>query len=130
MDIRMARVYAPVLPGEVRVLVDRLWPRGFSKEGAPWQLWLREAAPSSALRSWYHAHPDERDAFCRRYREELSGPEGEAAVARLADLASEGGLVLVTAHRDVERSHVPVVRDVVWERCAAARGPGAAPGGM
>lgn len=116
----MARVYAPAASGDVRVLVDRLWPRGFSKEGAPWQLWLREAAPSSALRSWYHAHPDERDVFCLRYREELSAPDGVRAVARLAEMASEGGLVLVTAHRDVERSHVPVVREVVLERCGTS----------
>ncbi|MHB1589904.1 MAG: DUF488 domain-containing protein, partial [Metallibacterium scheffleri] len=70
--ISMQRVYAAAAPGEgVRILVDRLWPRGLSKDKAAVQHWLREVAPSDALRHWFAHDPARWDEFRRRYFAEL-----------------------------------------------------------
>jgi len=72
--IKVKRVYEP--PSEddgVRVLVDRLWPRGLSRESAKVDLWLRDAAPSDELRRWFGHDPSKWDEFKRRYFEELRG---------------------------------------------------------
>jgi len=72
--IKVKRVYEP--PSEddgVRVLVDRLWPRGLSRESAKVDLWLRDAAPSDELRRWFGHDPSKWNEFKRRYFEELRG---------------------------------------------------------
>ncbi len=116
MDIAVGRVYDPSPPGALRVLVDRLWPRGVRKDEAPWDLWLKEAAPSSALRTFYHANPEAAVEFRRRYLAELDAPEAAAALERLVALARERPVVLVTATREVERSQVPVLREALLTR--------------
>lgn len=125
MDVQIGRVYDhSAARGRTRVLVDRLWPRGIRKEAPPWDLWLKEAAPSAALRTWYHANPEAVEEFRRRYREELSDGEAQCqALERLRAMAQAGGVVLVTATRDVERSQVPVLRDALLAAagCSPAR---------
>lgn len=107
-DIRIKRVYeAPGDDGR-RVLVDRLWPRGLSKERIHADLWGKEAAPSSKLRRWFHRAPDQWEEFRRRYIEEL---KGSFAVETLLDLAGEGKITLLYASRDVEHNHARVLKE-------------------
>jgi uncharacterized protein YeaO (DUF488 family) len=93
-----------------RVLVDRLWPRGLSRENAHLDEWAKEVAPSSGLRSWFHERPQDRYAeFARRYRAELDGPEQQDHLARLRAEAAEGPVTLLTAVKDPGHSHVTVL---------------------
>ncbi|MEZ0092672.1 DUF488 domain-containing protein [Streptacidiphilus sp. EB129] len=107
---RVRRVYDPPEEGDgPRVLVDRLWPRGLSKERAAVDLWLKDATPSSELRSGYHRHELDYDAFAAQYQAELDEPAAEAALRQLLDLARESTVTLVTAVKDPEHSHIPVL---------------------
>lgn len=116
-DLRVRRVYDPREDGDgTRVLVDRLWPRGVSKDRAAIDRWLKDITPSDELRSWYHEDRSETryDSFVDRYRAELAGPAHAAAVDELVTLVRGGGPVtLVTAVKDVPHSHVPVIVDQV-----------------
>ncbi|MGW7475177.1 DUF488 domain-containing protein [Streptomyces cyaneofuscatus] len=97
-----------------RVLVDRLWPRGVSKERAAIDVWLKDITPSDELRSWYHQDRSgaRHDTFVDRYRTELDDPAHTEAVDRLAGIVRAGGPVtLITAVKDVADSHVPVLVD-------------------
>jgi uncharacterized protein YeaO (DUF488 family) len=72
MTLRVKRVYeAPSPEDGTRILVDRLWPRGLSKEKAHVDFWLKEIAPSTELRKWFNHEPEKWDEFRRRYRHEL-----------------------------------------------------------
>ncbi|MEE1750295.1 DUF488 domain-containing protein [Streptomyces sp. NPDC006641] len=114
-EVRVRRVYEPKEDGDgTRVLVDRLWPRGESKEKAAIDKWLRDITPSNELRDWYHQDrtATRYDAFVERYRAELADPAHTAAVGELVELVRAGGPVtLVTAVKDVPHSHVPVIVD-------------------
>lgn len=114
--VRVRRVQEEPSPRDgLRVLVDRLWPRGVSKERAALDLWLKEVAPSPGLRVWYGHRPERFEEFARRYREELSrGPAAEAA-ERLRALASRRTVTLLTATRDVERSGAAVLAEFLRE---------------
>ncbi|MGB3697519.1 MAG: DUF488 family protein [Gordonia sp. (in: high G+C Gram-positive bacteria)] len=108
MAISIGRVYDD--PDDHRILVDRLWPRGIRKDDPRVGRWLKEVAPSTDLRKWYHAHPDEYDAFTERYRAELAEPGPQAdAFAELMDLARAGDVELATAMKDPARSEVPTL---------------------
>ncbi|MGW4230882.1 DUF488 domain-containing protein [Streptomyces sp. NPDC004980] len=111
--VRVRRVYDPPEEDDgTRVLVDRLWPRGVSKEHAAVDVWAKDATPSNELRSWYHQDRSGKryDDFVDRYRTELRDPAHEQAVAELLGLLRQGGPVtLVTAVKDVAASHVPVL---------------------
>ncbi len=110
--IRLQRAYQDA--GEhdgFRVLVDRLWPRGLSKERARLDLWLREVAPSTQLREWYGHRPDRQPEFERRYRQELAGSEG---LETLVQVCSEHPIVtLLTATRDIALSELPILQSVL-----------------
>ena len=112
MDIRIKRVHDPSGPDDgLRVLVDRLWPRGVRKADAPWDLWLKEVAPSTALRQWFGHAPERWDEFRRRYRAELAG---SAALARLADLAQRHERVtLLYSARDIEHNQAQVLCELL-----------------
>lgn len=116
-EVRAGRVYDPPGPRDgVRVLIDRLWPRGVRKEGAPWDEWCKEAAPTSELRTWYHKQPERYEEFCARYAQELDDEAHAAAVAQLIGLAEEHGtLTLLTAVKEVGESHVPVLERYLKE---------------
>lgn len=112
-DIEISRVYETDRAGDGhRVLVDRLWPRGIAKSDSSWDEWLKEAAPSAELRRRYHRGEESFTDFQRLYRSELDDDSHAEAVDRLRHLAEQGGLVLLTAVKDVERSHVPTL--VEW----------------
>jgi uncharacterized protein YeaO (DUF488 family) len=126
-QVRIKRIYEPAEPGEGRrVLVDRLWPRGVSKSGAPFDEWRKEVAPSTELRRWYGHVPERFPEFTKRYRAELSGGEPARAMDDLARAARSGTVTLVTATKDVERSAARVLADTIERRLRTARtrGPG------
>ncbi len=101
-------------PGEHRVLVDRLWPRGVQKAALDFDKWAKDAAPSTELRRWYGHDPEHFSEFARRYRAELDREPGASAIDQLRGLArGRGRLVLLTATRDVEHSGATVLRDVL-----------------
>src|SRR5690242_9118927 len=88
MTIAIKRVYEPAARTDgSRVLVDRLWPRGLTKEKAAIDEWLRDLAPSDELRHWYHARPDQWTAFRQKYMKELRQPEREQSLRELYELA-------------------------------------------
>jgi uncharacterized protein YeaO (DUF488 family) len=114
--VRVKRVYDAPEPGDgTRVLVDRLWPRGLSKEDARLDEWPRSVTPSAELRRWYHERLAERyEEFCDRYEAELSRPEPAAALARLRELARSGTpLTLLTAAKRVGRTHADLLARLV-----------------
>jgi uncharacterized protein YeaO (DUF488 family) len=97
--IRIRRVYDPPEPSDgARVLVDRIWPRGLSKERAAVDLWLKEIAPSSELRKWFGHDPARWSDFQRRYRTELA--RNTACVEELRSLIREGPVTLLFAAHD------------------------------
>ena len=90
MTVRLKRVYdAPLAEDGARILVDRLWPRGLTKEAAALEAWLKEVAPSDELRRWYHAHLQQWPEFRKRYLRELNSESASAALEKLHDLAEE-----------------------------------------
>jgi uncharacterized protein YeaO (DUF488 family) len=111
-QIRLRRVYDEPEPADgARVLVDKLWPRGISKQAAQLREWAKDVAPSDELRRWYGHEPGKFDEFRRRYLAELDQPEPHAAVARLRGLAADGPLTLLTATKDVQHSQAAVLAD-------------------
>lgn len=113
-DVRVARVYdEPRRTDGTRVLVDRLWPRGLSKEKAHLDEWCRSVAPSSSLRQWYAHDPDRFDEFARRYRAELDETERAEAVRHLRELAQQGALTLLTATKRADISEAAVLADLL-----------------
>ncbi|MFC4912341.1 DUF488 domain-containing protein [Actinomadura gamaensis] len=110
-EFRMRRAYdAPEEADGARVLVDRLWPRGLSKEHADLTEWAKQVAPSDELRKWYAHDPAKKDEFARRYRAELDDPERAEVVRHLRELAGKQPVTLLTATKEIEESHLPVLR--------------------
>lgn len=102
MTLRIKRVYEPAAEDDgFRVLVDRLWPRGLSKTAAALDLWLRDAAPSNELRTWYNHDSAKWGEFRRRYFAELDANEG--ALAPLLEAATRGGRVTLVYSSREER---------------------------
>ena len=115
--IKLVRAYdQPGADEGVRVLVDRIWPRGLSKERARVDEWLRQVAPSTGLRQWYGHDPERFAEFQRRYRAELSEPEPAAALQHLRDLARNSTVTLVTATKDIGISQAAVLADLLRHR--------------
>jgi uncharacterized protein YeaO (DUF488 family) len=115
MPVLVVRVYDD--PGrtgiEHRVLVDRLWPRGLAKAAVDFDEWVKDVAPSTALRRWYGHVPERFDEFARRYQAELEAFPAADVVARLAGAGRRGRLVLLTATRDVDHSGAAVLQGVL-----------------
>ena len=113
--VEVKRVYEKPLPSDgMRVLVDRLWPRGLTKDRAGIDTWLREIAPSGALRTWFHSHPTEWSSFRRRYLKELSSPEATSALDELYRLAlGKKKVTLLFASRNQEHNNAVVLKDLL-----------------
>ena len=110
VDVRYRRVYDERSGQDgVRILVDRVWPRGLRKEDAHIDEWLSDVAPSTELRRWYGHDPDRFAEFRRRYLAELRDAEHQAAVQRLRETASRRRVTLLTATRDLEHSQAAVL---------------------
>lgn len=114
--IHIKRVYEAAAKSDgYRVLVDRLWPRGLTKEKAYVDLWLKEAAPSHELREWFGHEPERFAEFSRRYREELS--QRPEVLKQLTALESEHGLItLVFGAQDDEHNQAVVLADALLGR--------------
>jgi uncharacterized protein YeaO (DUF488 family) len=115
MSVAVKRVYKePARVDGTRVLVDRLWPRGLTKERAALDAWLRDLAPSDGLRRWLHARPEAWLGFRRRYLKELARPEAIDALDELYRLANRRKrLTLVFASKDEERNNAVVLKDLL-----------------
>lgn len=115
--IGIRRVYEQASSSDgVRVLVDRLWPRGLRRDDTRTGEWLRDIAPSTSLRHWYGHRPDRFDEFRVRYLAELSRPDHRVSVRRLRELSDRRVVTLVTASRDVEHSQAAVLARFLTDR--------------
>ena len=121
IDIRIKRVYEAAEPDDgFRVLVDRLWPRGISKERMQMDLWLKDAAPSTALRTWFKHEQSKLENFKHRYFLELDAqPE---AVKILLEKAAKSRLTLLFAAHDMECNHAIVLREYLISRSRKKNG--------
>jgi len=110
--LKLKRAYEPPARGDgTRILVDRLWPRGLKKDAAALDHWMKEVAPSPALRKWFGHDPERWSEFRRRYAKEL-GAQAEP-LDTIRALAHAGPVTLVYAARDEEHNHALVLRDVL-----------------
>lgn len=114
--IQTKRVYLPPSSSDgVRILVDRLWPRGLSKDAAGVDRWLKEIAPTDDLRSWFGHHVARWDAFRQRYLDQLE--KNEFAVREIVELIEKKGRVtLLFATKDAVRNNATVVREFLVNR--------------
>ncbi|HZU79421.1 MAG TPA: DUF488 family protein [Acidimicrobiales bacterium] len=113
-SVRIRRAYdEPGGRDGARVLVDRIWPRGVTKEQAALDEWMKDVAPSTALRKWYGHDPERYGEFRRRYRRELSSGAGAEALGRLRDLRGKRAVTLVTATKDVDISGAKVLAELL-----------------
>jgi uncharacterized protein YeaO (DUF488 family) len=114
VTVAQKRVYEEPEPGDgVRVLVDRLWPRGLSKERARVDVWLKDVAPSRDLRVWFGHDPAKFAEFRRRYEAELAEEPGRAAFAELREMARAQHVTLVFAAHDTEHCNAVVLRELL-----------------
>lgn len=119
-DLKIKRIYEPADPADgYRALIDRLWPRGISKQRAALDAWLKDLAPSNALRIWYGHSRERWTEFGRRYRAELRSqrPALEALRAR----AAAGPVTLLYGSRELRINHAVVLRQVLLKSAAARR---------
>lgn len=112
--VQVRRAYdAPEPTDGKRVLVDRLWPHGLSKEKAEFDDWCKQVAPSTELRKWYAHDPAKFDEFAERYRHELQDPERAEALDQLRTDAAAGPLTLITAAKRSDISEATVLADLL-----------------
>ena len=130
MAIAVKRVYEkPSAKDGTRVLVDRLWPRGLTKQEAALDVWLKDLAPSNELRSWAHAHPESWEVFRKRYLKELGEPAPSRALQELYSLASRRKrLTLLYAFKNEEHNNAVVLKDLLdgMKKPPTGTGPAAA----
>lgn len=111
MPVETKRIYDDPEPTDgTRILVDRLWPRGLSKEKAGFDLWMKDVAPSTALRKWFDHKPERWPEFQARYREEL---QGNPALEDLRERVAAGTVTLLYGSRNREFNHAVVLADIL-----------------
>jgi uncharacterized protein YeaO (DUF488 family) len=109
--LALKRIYEPPDASDgTRILVDRLWPRGIARDKARIDLWLKEVAPSDALRKRFHGKPDDWDAFRAAYFAELEAAAVQAAVQNLLEHLRKGPVTLLYAARDQRRNNAVALR--------------------
>ena len=112
MNIELKRIYEPYSKEDgYRILVDRLWPRGFTKEKAALDLWLKEIAPSTELRKWFGHDPEKWKEFQKKYRIELK--QNKEALDRLMDYIKKGKVTLLYGAKDEEHNEAQVIKDFI-----------------
>jgi uncharacterized protein YeaO (DUF488 family) len=110
--LRIKRVYQPAAKDDgLRVLVDRLWPRGIAKEKAHIDLWLKDIAPSDALRRKFHGHPSKWGEFVAAYGRELTQEPAQSAAADLRKRIRNRAVTLLYAARDEAHNNAVALRD-------------------
>ncbi|MDX2484717.1 MAG: DUF488 domain-containing protein [Pseudodonghicola sp.] len=119
--LRIKRIYEDARASDgKRLLVDRIWPRGVSKDRARLQGWEKDIAPSDDLRHWFHTNPDQWDAFRTRYREELTSKDD--LLRTLVGYASDGVVTLLYASKDKAHNNAVVLRDYLRQRMSQEDG--------
>jgi uncharacterized protein YeaO (DUF488 family) len=115
MAVAIKRIYDGVSRADgARVLVDRLWPRGLTKDAAGLDAWLRDLAPSNELRQWYHARPEEWQAFRKRYLKELAAPAAEKDLQKLYELVQQKKrLTLLYASKNETHNNATVLKELL-----------------
>ena len=115
------RIYEPFLTTDgYRVLIDRLWPRGISKEKAHVDLWAKEIAPSTELRSWYGHDPEKWPEFQKRYKKELERPDARVVLDDLVARAKRGRVTLLFSSHAADISNAAVLEPILRRRVKAA----------
>ena len=110
--IKLKRIYEAREESDgFRVLADRLWPRGIKKEDAGIDLWAKDIAPTNELRKWYHANMDQYDAFYNKFMQELD--ENPESLEFLKTVKSKPVVCLLTAAKDIPKSHLGVLKDFI-----------------
>ncbi|MDR3749195.1 MAG: DUF488 domain-containing protein [Acidobacteriota bacterium] len=115
MTVGLKRVYAAPSPKDgTRVLVDRLWPRGLTKEAAALDAWLKDLAPSDELRKWFHARPQQWIKFREKYLQELRGETAHQALEQLYDMRNKRRhLTLLFASKNEEHNNALVLKQLL-----------------
>jgi uncharacterized protein YeaO (DUF488 family) len=115
MPVALKRAYEkPSAADGTRVLVERLWPRGLKKEAAALDAWLKDVAPSDALRRWFHARPTLWPVFRKKYLAELSSPQALRALEELYEFAGRSRrLTLIFASRDQEHNNAVILKQLL-----------------
>lgn len=114
VQVAQKRVYEEPAPSDgMRVLVDRLWPRGLSKEKAHVDVWLKDVAPSRELRTWFGHDPAKFEEFRRRYEAELEHEPTRSALAKLREMARAQHVTLVFGAHDTEHCNAVVLRELL-----------------
>lgn len=108
---KLARIYDEDIPKGKRVLVDRVWPRGISKEDAKLDEWLKDVAPSTDLRKWFNHDPDKFSDFKKKYKDELKDND---AVKELKDM--KGTIVLLYGAKDEKHNHAVVLKEYMEDK--------------
>jgi uncharacterized protein YeaO (DUF488 family) len=121
-DVRLQRAYDEPGPDDGRrVLVDRVWPRGRTKEHLRLDAWERDLGPSTKLRKWFGHDPERWHEFQARYRVELARPEAAKVLDELAAAARHGRVTLVYGARDREHNQARVIADEIERRLATPK---------
>lgn len=114
LQIKIKRIYDPLAAEDgQRVLIDRLWPCGVKRKEARLDDWLRDVAPSDALRCWFGHDPARWEECQARYRRELADGAHQAALAQLRQRARQGPLILLFATKDTEHNSALVIREAL-----------------
>ncbi|MGH9327864.1 MAG: DUF488 domain-containing protein [Terriglobia bacterium] len=117
MSVQVKRAYDKAARGDgYRVLVDRLWPRGLTKEKLKLDTWMKEIAPSSELRTWYGHEVEKWPEFRKRYRAELAKPPAHSHLEELIERARKGTLTLVIGAKDAEHANGAVIAELIREK--------------
>jgi uncharacterized protein YeaO (DUF488 family) len=131
MKTSVKRVYETAARADgTRVLVDRLWPRGMTKESAAVDNWLKDLAPSDELRKWFHAYPEQWATFRKKYLKELGLPVPSTSLEELYRLAENKKITLLFASKDEDHNNAIVLRDLIngMRKPPTGTGPAAARG--
>jgi uncharacterized protein YeaO (DUF488 family) len=113
-DVQVRRVYSDARDDDgVRVLVDRIWPRGMTKAKAALDEWCKDVSPSTELRKWFAHDPAKFDEFAKRYKSELEDPARAHALDHLRKLASSERLTLLTATKAADISEAQVLAELI-----------------
>ncbi len=117
MSLKIKRVYAQAEKSDgIRILVDRLWPRGISKDQARIEEWLKDIAPSTTLRKWFDHRADKWEEFQTRYRIELNTTEKKDILGRLRAMSRNTTVTLLFGAKDEEHNNARVVASIVQRK--------------
>ncbi|MCM3798865.1 DUF488 family protein [Caldibacillus thermoamylovorans] len=118
-QIILHRIYdKSITPEGIRILIDRLWPRGIKKEDANIDYWFKEVAPSSELRKWFGHKPERFEEFRLKYLQELRNDEEKCQkVDEICQMLDENNVILLYGAKDIEKNHAVVLKEEILNRC-------------